>query len=150
MVAEDGVGEHIDAEDRGEGFEPTANPFAAEGVIGAGLLIDPARKALRTHRWTAWTMQMSLATNCSFRVGLAIGWFPPLGWSIANRVAGSSIRWVAPNEVGHRTAAGSAGACILHPGFVATSATISFRSSRGRVGRRERRADCRSVLLPFP
>ncbi len=72
MVAEDGVGEHIDTEDRSERFKPSANPFAAEGVVGAGLLIDPARKALRTHRCTAWTMQMSLATNCSFRVGLAM------------------------------------------------------------------------------
>jgi hypothetical protein len=36
-----------------------------------GLSSTPAKNALRTHLCAGWTTQTSLATNCSFRVGLA-------------------------------------------------------------------------------
>lgn len=43
-MRQDAVAEHIDAEDRGECFEPAADPFAAKGVVVAGNRIEPGKE----------------------------------------------------------------------------------------------------------
>ncbi len=48
VIAHHGIGQDIDPEDRGERFHPPANPFASEGEILTGLVID-AREKRPTH-----------------------------------------------------------------------------------------------------
>ncbi len=98
MVAEDGVGEHIDAEDRGERFQSSANPLAAKRVIGAGLLIDPGEEGSSDASLDSVDDADVVGDELFISGGSGHRWFPPLGWSIAIRVAGSSIMWVAPIE----------------------------------------------------
>jgi hypothetical protein len=45
MVAHDGVGQHINGENRSQSFHPPANRLAAKGVIFAGSIIDASQKS---------------------------------------------------------------------------------------------------------
>ncbi len=44
VIAHHRIGQDIDAEDRGKRFHPPPNPFASEGEILAGFVIDASEK----------------------------------------------------------------------------------------------------------